>query len=167
MKKEMKKTETNDLGDIKKLTIIVLVILVIFGLVYLLTLGANKLGLFEKHYKSLETTESVISYERIPAGTILNRETGEYYVLISDFRQNKSVYLESLYNAYNKKKTKLNMYIVDLSDELNKSIIGEKDNKDAKTINELSIKSSTLLKVNNKKIVKYLTNLEDIDNELK
>ena len=167
MKKEMKKTETNDLKDIKKLTIIVLVILVIFGLVYLLTLGANKLGLFEEHYKNPETTESVISYEKIPAGTILNRETGEYYVLISDFSQNKSAYLESLYNAYNKKKTKLNMYIVDLSDELNKSIIGEKDNKDAKTISELSIKSSTLLKVNNKKIVKYLTNLEDIDNELK
>ncbi len=111
MKKEKKKTETNDLGDIKKLTIIVLVILVIFGLVYLLTLGANKLGLFEEHYKSPETTESVIGYERIPAGTILNRETGEYYVLVSDFSQNKSVYLESLYSTYNKKETKLNIYI--------------------------------------------------------
>ena len=167
MKKEKKKTETNDLGDIKKLTIIVLVILVIFGLVYLLTLGANKLGLFEEHYKSPETTESVISYEKIPAGTILNRETGEYYVLISDFSQNKSVYLEGLYSTYNKKETKINIYIVDLSDELNKSIIGEKDNKDAKSIKELSIKNSTLLKIKNNKIVKYLIDIEDIENELK
>lgn len=167
MKKEKKKTETNDLGDIKKLTIIVLVILVIFGLVYLLTLGANKLGLFEEHYKSPETTESVISYEKIPAGTILNRETGEYYVLISDFSQNKSVYLEGLYSTYNKKETKLNIYIVDLSDELNKSIIGEEDNIKASSLSDMSVKSSTLLLIKNGKIVKYIIDMDTIESELK
>lgn len=167
MKKEKKKTETNDLGDIKKLTIIVLVILVIFGLVYLLTLGANKLGLFEEHYKSPETTESVISYEKISAGTILNRETGEYYVLISDFSQNKSVYLEGLYSTYNKKETKLNIYIVDLSDELNKSIIGEEDNIKASSLSDMSVKSSTLLLIKNGKIVKYIIDMDTIESELK
>ena len=167
MKKEIKKNETSEMSDIKKLSIIVLVILLIFGLVYLLTLGAEKIGLFEEHYSKPESSESVISYEKISAGTILNREEDEYYVLISDFSESKSVYLESLYNTYNSKEDSLNIYMVDLSDELNKSIIGEVDNKDAKTIKELSIKNSTLLKIKNNKISKYIFGEDNIEKELK
>ena len=54
--------------DIKKLSIIVGVIVVAFGLVYGLTVGATKLGLFEPHYTKPEAADAVISYEKINSG---------------------------------------------------------------------------------------------------
>lgn len=167
MEKKKSKNESVEMNDIKKLSIIVGVIVVAFGLVYGLTVGATKLGLFEPHYTKPEAADAVISYEKINAGTILNRSDSEYYVVIADFSDNKNVYIESLISSYKQKETKLPIYIVDLSDGLNKSIVGENDNIGASTVSEMSVKSETLLKVSNKKITKYLVKLEDIESELK
>ena len=94
MEKKKTKNESVEMNDIKKLSIIVGVIVVAFGIVYGLTVGATKLGLFEPHYTKPEAADAVISYEKINAGTILNRSDSEYYVVIADFSDNKNVYIE-------------------------------------------------------------------------
>lgn len=57
--------------------------------------------------------------------------------------------------------------MVDLSDELNKSIISDTNNTKAKKASELKVKDLTLLKITNGKIEKYITGIENIETELK
>lgn len=159
----MKKNDL-DINEVKKLGIIFLVVLLIFGVVYLLTLGATKLGWFNEHYTKKEVSDASIQYDYIMAGTILNRSDKEYYVLITDVENN--TYLTYLLDKYNDKEDSLPSYIVDLGEGLNKSIIGEDNNISATSIEELSIKDSTLLKISNSKIVKYIIGNDDIEKEL-
>ena len=77
----MKKTE--NLSELKGLGKILLILVVAFIAMYLITLGANKAGLFDPGYNKPEVSDAVISYENIMAGTIFNRE-GNYYVAILD-----------------------------------------------------------------------------------
>lgn len=163
-KQEKQKVNTSEL---KSLIIIVLVISIVFILIYLLTLGADKMGLFETSYVKPEVGEAVISYENISAGTILDRAEKEYYVAIGDFGVNKNITYRSELSIYSNKEDSLPVYIVDLSDEINSGIIGDKDNKNAKTVKDLSIANNTLLYVKDGKISKYIVGIDDITKELK
>ena len=89
--------------DIKGLIIIVCVLVVIAVVAYLLTVGAQKLGWFDEGYYKPEVPEAVISYDNINAGTIFNRKDKEYYVLIADFSDKESVYVNSLGSLYKEK----------------------------------------------------------------
>ena len=100
------------------------------------------------------------------AGTIFNRE-GNYYVAILDSKDKMNTYYESVISNYQKKEDKTPLYVVDLSDELNKSIIGKEDNIKASSLSDMSVKSSTLLLIKNGKIVKYIIDMDTIESELK
>lgn len=160
----MKKSE--DLSELKGLGKILLILVVAFIAMYLITLGANKAGLFDPGYNKPEVGDAVISYENIMAGIIFNRE-GNYYVAILDSNDKMNTYYESVISNYQKKEDKTPLYVVDLSDELNKSIIGEEDNIKASSLSDMSVKSSTLLLIKNGKIVKYIIDMDTIESELK
>ncbi len=160
----MKKTE--NLSELKGLGKILLILVGAFIVMYLITLGANKAGLFDPGYNKPEVSDAVISYENIMAGTIFNRE-GNYYVAILDSKDKMNAYYESVISNYQKKEDKTPLYVVDLSDELNKSIIGEEDNIKASSLSDMSVKSSTLLLIKNGKIVKYIIDMDTIESELK
>ena len=68
----MKKTE--NLSELKGLGKILLILVGAFIVMYLITLSANKAGLFDPGYNKPEVSDAVISYENIMAGTIFNRE---------------------------------------------------------------------------------------------
>lgn len=159
------KEKTNDLSELKGLGKIIIVLSIIFIVMYLLTIGATKLGWFETGYTKPSVSESVISYEKIIAGSILDKKDKEYYVAIADFSNN--MYYSSIISTYKDKEDKLPIYYVDLSDELNKSIISNEDNTKAKSVSELKVKDLTLIKVSNNKISKYITGISNIENELK
>ena len=78
-----------------------------------------------------------------------------------------NTYYESVISNYQKKEDKTPLYVVDLSDELNKSIIGKEDNIKASSLSDMSVKSSTLLLIKNGKIVKYIIDMDTIESELK
>ena len=160
----MKKSE--DLSELKGLGKILLILVGTFIVMYLITLSANKAGLFDPGYNKPEVSDAVISYENIMAGTIFNRE-GNYYVAILDSKDKMNTYYESLISNYQKKEDKTPLYVVDLSDELNKSIFGEEDNIKASSLSDMSVKSSTLLLIKNGKIVKYIIDMDTIESELK
>ena len=93
----MKKSE--DLSELKGLGKILLILVVAFIAMYLITLGANKAGLFDPGYNKPEIGDAVISYENIMAGTIFNRE-GNYYVAILDSKDKMNTYYESVISNY-------------------------------------------------------------------
>lgn len=93
-------------------------VLVIFALVYFLTaLGTGEINLNKKDTK--KSTETVIEYQEIIGGEMLNRKASEYYVLLFDFKDTYAEYYKSLISTYTTKDNSLPFYTVDLSKKIN------------------------------------------------
>lgn len=154
---------TEEQKEIAKFVKILLGLVVIIGALYLFTVFVvNK----EDSYKRTNT-DGEIKYDNIVLGTLLNRADDEYYVLVLDTMQmSNDVYL-NLSNQYKSGVKHLPIYIADLSNELNKSFIGDVSNYSTDSIDNLKIKGTTLIKVKNHKIVKFIENNDDIIEELK
>lgn len=165
MAKKVKNTIKDEM-DIKGAIILVLVLTGVVLVMYLLTVGAQKLGWFDLRYVKPEVQTATISYDNILAGTIFNRQSGEYYVMIADFSSDDNIYLSSLGSSYNKKEDKLNLYSVDLGNLMNKSIIGETSNPSAQSVESLSINEPTLILVKDGRNSKYIPGVENIKTEL-
>ena len=56
---------------IKDFIVLVIVLISVFGMVYLLTVGARKLGWFDERYTAPSVDEASISYEYIEASSVL------------------------------------------------------------------------------------------------
>lgn len=164
-KKNVKKNNTNSF-DIKGFVITIVALICILGVIYGLTLGAQNLGWFDLDYFKPEVSKGVISYNNILAGTIFDRNEEEYYVLIADFSEEDSIYLSSLYSMYQEKEDKISLYIVDLNDGMNKTIIGSESNPDAQEVDELNISDFTLIKIIDGENVLYVEGVENIESEL-
>ncbi len=162
----MNKKKVNEEMDVKGLVIITVVLCVLVLLIYLLTLGAQKLGWFNEGYVSKEVTNAVISYEKINAGTVFKRSDSEYYVFIADLKSDKSIYSSTLVDIYKNKEGSIPLYIVDLSEGLNKFIISEENNYNANNASELKVKDNTLIKIQNGARVSYVTGDDAIKSEL-
>lgn len=161
------KEKANDLSELKGLGKIILILAGAFIIMYLLTLGATKLGWFDTGYTKPNVEDAVISYEKIMAGSVFDKKDDSYYVAIANFKNTNNMYYQSIVSAYKSKKEHLPFYVVDLSDELNKSIISDTNNTKATKASELKVKDLTLIKITNGKIEKYITGIENIETELK
>lgn len=153
-------------NSIKSFLITIIIILGGLGLVYLFTLLAQKNGLFDSGYNKPEVTESDISYTNISYGTIFDRNESEYYVLITNSESSDYIYLSSILSKYIDNEDSLPIYIVDTNDAFNKSIVSDTDNISAKDSSEISVKDNALIKISDKENVKYLTDIEEINEEL-
>lgn len=166
-KKEVKKEEVVDNSKlIKELIIIVIVIASVFGVIYLLTLGATKLGWFDQHYTKPSVEDAVISYENIEVGTMFNRSEEDYYVVLAD-GESDIMYLNTLITNYKKKEDALTLYFVDLSDGLNKSVVSEQSITTSSKVTELKINDMTLIHVKNGKNIESFVGVDNIANILK
>jgi hypothetical protein len=122
-------------------------VLIVFALFYFITtlVAGNKPILHEK-----EKTPAVIQYKEILAGETFNRLDSEYYVLFFDFNGEDASYYKTIASTSEKI-----VYIVDLSNSFNKSIVSEETNKSAQNASELKVKEATLIKIKNKRNVLY------------
>jgi len=153
--------------NIKEGIILIVVLLVLVVLMYFLTIGAQKLGWFNEGYIKPEVTSPVISYNNILVGSMFNRSETEYYVLVADINSDESIYLSSLVNLYNKKEgDKLHLYVVDLEDGLNKSVIDNTSNPSAQNVSSLKVNGPTLFRIRNGANVRCLEGVENIKTEL-
>ena len=166
-KREKNKYVSEEENSIKSFIIIIIVVLIVFGIVYLLTVGAKNLGLFDEGYNKPVIKPAEISYSYITSGTVFTRNESSYYVLIVDTEDNDSIYLSSLISSYEENEEHLAMYIVDLNEGFNKNIKGEEDNPEAQSSDELKVSKYALIKIEDGENVQYLTTLEDIEEELK
>ncbi len=166
-KRERNKYVSQDEVEIKSFLIIIVIIIIVLALIYFLTVLAKDKGFFDSKYTKPELNPANISYSNITYGTVFDREESSYYVLVVDTQSDDQIYLSSLISSYEEKEDSLSVYIVDLNEGFNKKIKGEKDNEDAQNSNELSVSNYALIKITDKENVKYLTNIEDIEEELK
>ena len=156
--------EKNNVDSAKSFIINLLSVLLFMGLMYLIVLGLQKLGLFQAGYTAPTKDATTISYEYIPASTVFNRNESSYYVIFDNYESNFS------YNSYVDylldKKDNMRVYKVDMSVKENARFKGEIANSSAKNVNELSIDDITLIRITNGKIAMYLTGSEKIEEYL-
>ncbi len=133
-------------------------IIIFVSVVYLGTIGLEKLGVFEEGYTKPIKTETNISYEYILIGTVFNRTEKEYYVIFDDFEKNLYSHISSIVSKKN-----LPVYKVDMSKSENALFKSEESNPNAKNVDELKINGLTVVKIKNGKIDKYYTGLDNIE----
>ena len=152
MKKDKKnvKAKTNNSivenDEMRKLILITVVIVLIFGLFYVITKLVTEDNL--KQDDILEEVE--ISFDEIILGDLLNQKEKEYYVLVIFEKDVYASLYNSYFDEYYKKERPLPKYVANINNVFNKNFIAEESKFD---MTDLKFKESTLLKVKNNKIV--------------
>ena len=162
--KGIKTSGDSDDNEIKSFIIIVIVIILIVGIIY----GLSEL-LKKKDVKEEEKITGKINYDRISIGTLLNRPYDEYYVLIYNSNDNKSIIYSNLMSQYMSKKSQegyIKIYYCDLDNKINNIYYNVNEdnisNPKAEKISELDLGDLTLIKVKKGKIVNYYEDYEKI-----
>ena len=168
MKKKKKNNNveisTNNMSELTRLIIFIVIIIVLFAAFYVISLFIDS----EKSETTDNTNDevTVIQYDEILIGTLLNQNQDSYYVLITSDDNLNDVY--SVYKtSYESKEDALKMYTVNIDSPFNKSYIAEESNFSIDKIGELKIKEDTLIKVENNELVEYFEGKDEIINELK
>lgn len=151
--------------EIRRFIAILVILIVSVLIVYFFTRIFVTKDLINKEEDKV--TEGAINYNVATIGTMLNKPEEEYYVMIFNSKDVNASYYNSLSSRYSQNEKKLNIYMVDLNNELNKQFY-DKDhsNLNAKDIKDFRVSDIALLKVKNGKVVKALESEEKIDSEL-
>ena len=156
------KIYTEEQKEVFRFMKILIGLVLIIGLLYLFT---NYVVNKETSYKRTNN-EGKINYDTIMLGSLLSKADKEYYVLAVDKSNSfNNLYLNSVSN-YKSGVKHLPIYIADLSNEFNKSYLADESNYKSNTAEDLKVKGTTLIKVKEGKIVKFIETKEDILNEL-
>ena len=97
---------------------------------------------------------------KILATDSLKQVEEEYYVYFYDYKDEDVEISSNVSSKLSSKK----VYKVDTGSALNNKYVSEESNKNAKGLNDLKVKSSTVIKVSGEKIVAYYENDEIINN---
>lgn len=158
----MKKKNQNNLSEeTKNFVKTIIIVVVSFGICYLLFILMGSLGVFEKGYDKPQIGETEFTYNTALIGMVFNRKEKEYYVAFDEEERNE--YYNTILNLYN---GNLQIYKVNMSLGSNSSYKAVEGNYKATKSSELKIVSPTLIKIRNGKIVLYLEDLEKIEIEL-
>ncbi len=135
----------------------VVLILVAFYLVFAFARGEISFG------KKTTKKEPEIQNTEIVSGMVFSKLEAEYYVLMYDFRNDNASSYESLYQTFTNSKGNYKLYLVDLSQQLNKDIVVEDKAKiDISSQESLKVVDGTLVHVKDGKGVSYKVGLKEI-----
>ena len=155
-------SENNEFkGTGKRVVIILLCVVLLFGLMYFLTTRILSKEVTKKRKQS-EVTESTIQYEKILAGESFTMEQEEYYVVYYDSTDTN---LSSTIATYQAEKKDIKLYSVDLNDGMNKKYITDSD-INTSSIENLKVKNPTLIHFKNKEVVDTITDENEIKDYL-
>ncbi len=157
----------NNIGataDTKNAIRIISVVLIIFLVVYLLTVYITTNSTEDIEKKKIENT--TVQYDEILASTSLSQKDNEYMVLFYNTKEDDNSTYYTLKSDYEAKEDAISFYYVDLGSKLNSFCTSSEDNPYAETIDELKISQPTLIKVEDNKIVDYLIGESQIKNYL-
>ena len=134
-----------------KITLIIVIIGVVG--IYLLTKYVVKKDNATNNSSNTEE-KNYIDPNTAIVGTMLNKSSDAYYVIIYDKTKDNATTYYSLVSTYKAKDKALKVYTVDLSNSLNKKYIAtdNKTNPKATNLEDLKFGEVTLLKVKNNKI---------------
>lgn len=157
MAKKVKTAKINEGNEILNLIKLTLVVSLIVGIFYVITLFVNK----KEEVKEEPKTPATIQYDNILVGNILTQPNKKYYVLVTSEDVNKKVY-EAYLSNYKSMEGALRVYYSDLENPLNSKFLKEESKFKIKNITEIAFKESTLLLIENKKISKVYEGNEEI-----
>ncbi len=153
--------------EVKKFIIVLIGLIILIVGIYFFTKAFITKDLF-KDNEEIKYTDGVINYDIAIVGNMLNRPFDEYYLIAFDSENNKATYYNALISKYMSKEKKLKIYHIDLNNELNKKYITTDNNvsKNFENIEKLKLGEVTLIKVENKKVTNFITNIDEISKEL-
>lgn len=168
VKNKIKYDSTNESQELKSFLIVVLVVIVCVGGVYLITRAFVTKDLFKDEEETKEVVEGKVNYDVAIIGQLLNMPEKEYYAVIYDAKEGEHISeMSSLVYNYNALEKHSHVYTIDLSNKLNADYYDpENVNIEAKSVNDLHLGDTTLIKVKDGKIVKYITELDKMKKEL-
>lgn len=159
---------TSEQDEMIKFIIVILVVLLCVGGIYLFTRAFVTKDLFKEENKTSEVVqEGTVNYDVAIMGQLLNRPYSEYYVIIYDAGGEYMYDMSSLVSSYNALEKHKHIYTIDLGNELNASYYSpEEVNTKAKSLEEIKLGDTTLIKVKDGKINKYIVDYEKMKSEL-
>ncbi len=164
-KKNEMSSEVEFNTSVKNVIIVSLVVVVVLGVFYLLTVELTNDDTADNSNASQQTS---IQTEEILAGSSFNRTDDEYLVVYFD-KSDSDLYsnLGSVISTYKSKDERIPLYMVDMSSTFNKGYITEEEvNQNPTSIEELKINGPTLIKFNNNSVTEYVQGEEAITNYL-
>ena len=168
--KGIKGNSSEENSEIKKFIIIIIVLALLVGAVYGLTLLFSN----DKEEYTFVPTKGEINYDKVIVGTILNRPEKEYFVMVYDSTNEDAAKYDGLISQHMSKsseKNYINIYYCDLNNKLNKDYYNvnndNKSNKKAKEVSEFDFGDLTLLHIKKGKITVYLEDYKTIQEKLK
>lgn len=141
--------------------ILLIVVVFILGIYFFTSVVVKK-----EYDINKDIIEGQVSSNNIIVGSILNRPYDEYYVLVYNSTSNNVSLYETLIGLYEANKSSLRIYEVDLDNQLNQKYASAKSNPNAAKIDEFKFGEITLLKIKDKKVDKYIEDIEKIKTEL-
>jgi len=160
--KKIEKTIVVEKNQFKSLMKITLLLVIIIGIIYLISalFITKELDWFVKD-KDTGSEKNTVE-NSILASSIFNQTEEEYYVYFYDYDNEKPELTQLITNKLSGQK----IYRVDTSSSLNSKYVSEIGNKTAKTLEELKIKTPTVIKISGDIISEYYEN-EEITNLFK
>ena len=153
MKKNNNTDEFNLISLIKFVVVVIIAFIAFYGITLLVTNN--------KETKK-ESNNAAIQYDEILVGEILNRKNETYYVLVEDSSSETTL---SQYIGSNNNTKKV--FFCDLENAFNKTYKSDESNLYVDNISEIRFKNTTLLEIENGKIVNSYEENEQIENTLK
>jgi hypothetical protein len=147
----------------RRAVICIVVVLVIFGLVYLLTNFILKRSVTDYITKNNDTT--TLQYDEILSGQSFDKKDSEYLVLF--FNTEEDTIYQTLISNYQAKDEHLPIYYVNLKNRMNQNCVSDESNPNATSSSELKINGPTLIKFTENNITEYIEGEDSITEYLK
>lgn len=166
-KRKNKKIDTTKSIFAKEETKIIkclVIVLIIFGFMYLITMLILNHSQDSMYQKKKEKT--FIQYDEILVGTTFQKKDNEYLVLFYNVDLDTKSTYGTMISDYEAKEEKIPIYYVDLGNAMNKSCLSNEANENATNASELKINDTTLIKFSNHSIEEYIVGEEEISNYL-
>lgn len=150
-------------NESRKIVICIIVVLVIFGLMYLLTNLILKNSVTD--YITKNNDKTTLQYDEILSGQSFDKKDQEYLVLF--FNIEKDPIYQTFISNYQAKDEHLPIYYVNLKNKMNQKCISDEANENATSSEELKINGPTLIKFTENQIAEYIEGEEAIEEYLK
>lgn len=158
--------KTSEQIELKNFILVILVVVICVAGLYLVTRAFVTKDLIPKEEEEVIVAGEV-NYDVAIMGQLLNRPYKEYYVIIYDSTGSELTNMAALTAAYKDLEKHKHIYTIDLSNPLNEGYYApEEENVKAKKLSEIKLGDTTLIKVKDGKISKYITDLEKMKKEL-
>ena len=157
--KSLQKEEHIEKNQLKQLLIITAILVFIICTIYIISalFITKELDWFDNNEPQSNQT---LVENTILGAEIFNQKEEEYYVYLYEYNNEDTEVSDLIKSRLSSSK----VYRVDISSALNKKYASEESNKSAKTLDELKVKSPTVIKVVGDEITEYYERYDILNN---